>query len=80
MYKSKPGLINGKLVNDLLSLCNEWFINPMIQPHAGANHECMFCGCTEGRDGSTHHSAADCPVLRYQDIANKHSKFIQTKK
>jgi hypothetical protein len=76
MYESKPGLINGDVVNDLLSLCNEWFINPFIQPYAGANPECMFCGTTQDHDGKSHHSSADCPVIHYQDIAKKYQRFI----
>jgi len=68
MYKAKNGLVNGGIVNELLSFCNEWFIDPFIQPHAGANLECMFCGCMKREGGDCDHSA-NCPSIRYHDIA-----------
>ena len=53
-------------------ICDEWFVNPMVQPYAGANRECMFCGATADRSEAhhsiAHHSTADCPHLKYLDI------------
>lgn len=46
----------------LVELCDEHFINTMIQPYAGANRECLFCGNMEGRHPS------DCPVSKYKGI------------
>jgi len=77
MYKSKPGLVNGEVVGGLLDICNEYFINPFVRPYAGANEECMFCGTTKGSDGTAHHSAADCPVIKYQDFAEKYKRLIE---
>ena len=45
MYKPVTSLVNGEIIKDLLDLCNEHFIDPFIQPYAGANAECRFCGC-----------------------------------
>lgn len=77
MFKTKPGLVNGEIVKDLLDLCNEQFVNPFIQNYAGSNYECMYCGATQNREGGAHHSAADCPAMKYQDLAEKHKRFIE---
>jgi len=50
------------------TLCDEWFLSPMVRPYAGANEECLFCGASMGKNGNAHHSAADCPHLKYLDI------------
>lgn len=76
MNRSRTGFINSDIINDLLTLCDEWFINPMVQRYPGANRECMFCGIIEDRFGRPDHSAADCPAIKYQDILDKHSKYI----
>ena len=76
MYKPGISLVNGEIIGDLLDLCNEYFTNPFVQPYAGARHECMFCGAMRTSQGGAHHSAADCPVIKYQDIAEKHKRFI----
>jgi hypothetical protein len=55
-------------INKMIDLCNEFFVDYMVQPYAGANRECLYCGATEQRDGSVDHSAADCPVLKYKLI------------
>ena len=52
-------------LSSLELICERWFRDPMVQPYAGANRECMFCGTTQDRDGSTHHSYADCPHMKY---------------
>ena len=79
MIEIRAGVINGDLIKDILDICNEWFINSMIQPYAGANRECLFCGCGEDRNGGTNHSVADCPVMKYKDIYEKHSEFLNLK-
>jgi hypothetical protein len=79
MYRPVTSLVNGEIIKDLLDICNESFINPLIKPYAGANSECMFCGATENRDETIDHSAADCPVIKYQDLINKHKRFIIVK-
>ena len=78
MYKPATGLVNGEIIKDLLDLCNEFFINPIIKPYAGANSECRFCGAMEQRDGCIDHSASDCPVIKYLDIIEKHKQLIVT--
>lgn len=77
MYTTANGLVNGDVINDLLKLCNNWFVNPWVKPYAGANDECMFCGCYRNEN---HHSAADCPVIRLRDIAEKYPKYIKENK
>ena len=76
-YGVKPGAVNGKAINDLLSLCNEHFVDPFVQPYAGANFECMFCGATRQRDGTADHSAADCPVIKLQGVCLVNSSVIK---
>ena len=58
----------------LKRLCEEWFVKPMIQPYAGANQECLFCGAAYDRNGGVHHSASDCPVIKYNDIKSNFSE------
>lgn len=79
MYKPVISLVNGEIIKDLLDLCNDNFINPFVQRYAGANAECMFCGTERDKDGKHHHSAADCPVVKYNDIVDKHRRFIVKK-
>ena len=55
-------------IMEMKSLCDSWFTNPMIRPYSGANRECMYCGATEGRDGSIDHSTADCPYIKYKEL------------
>ena len=55
--------------NKLKELCDEHFINPMVQEFAGANAECRYCGAVEQRDGKEAHSF-DCPVIKYKNILN----------
>ena len=76
MYKPVANLVNEEIIKNLLDLCNEFFISPMIQPYAGASRECMFCGTKKDRKGRTHHYAASCPVVKYLDIVEKHKRFI----
>lgn len=52
----------------LKELCDEYFVSYMVQPYAGANRECLYCGATEGRNGKTDHSYVDCPVIKYKEI------------
>jgi len=52
----------------LIELCDRYFVNPMVQPYAGANRECMFCGAIKSRTGSVDHSYSDCPVVKYAEI------------
>jgi len=75
-YKPVTSLVNGEVIKDLLDICNEWFVNPFIQPYAGANYECRYCGATRGKDGAAHHSASDCPVQKYLDVVEKHKRWI----
>jgi len=77
MYKPVTSLVNGEIIKDLLDICNEHFTAPFIKPYAGANSECMFCGAQKQRDGKAHHhSAADCPVVKYQELVEKHKRWI----
>ena len=64
--------MNDEIIEDLLNLCNEHFISPLVRQYAGSRNECMFCGATEQNDGSINHSASDCPVIKYQDLIEKH--------
>ena len=77
MYRAKSGLVNGNIINDLLNLCNEYFTNPFVKPYAGANSECIFCGAMELKNGGADHSAADCPVVKYQSLAEKYNKSLE---
>jgi len=70
MYKTKSRLVNGNIINDLLSICNNQFINPFIQSYASANIKCIFCGCAKQHD-------EDCPVIHYQNIVEKYSNYIK---
>ena len=59
---------NAKLKAQILnleSICENWFRDPMYQTYAVSNFECLFCGCTRGRDGGEDHSVADCPHMKY---------------
>jgi len=76
MYKPSISLVNGEIIKDLLDLCNEHFIESFIKPYAGANSECKFCGARELKSGKADHLVADCPVMKYHDIVNKHKRFI----
>lgn len=71
--KLRPGIVNGDIISDLVKLCNDNFLNPMIQSRAGARLECMYCGAMERDDGSVDHSASECPVVKYAEIAEKHA-------
>ena len=82
MYEAKTSLINGNLVNDLLSICNDLLLNTMVQSYAGANPECLFCGTTENRSGIVEHQNHDgivCPVVRYKMVFQKHSDLLKEK-
>ena len=76
MYKAVTSIVNGEIIKDLLDLCNDFFIDPFIKPYAGANSECRFCGAQKQKNGGADHSAADCPVVKYQDIVTKHKRWI----
>lgn len=76
MYKNKAGLVNGEIVGDLLEICNAHFINPFIQPYAGANFECKYCGSLENTRGRREDHSPDCPVTVYREVAEKHKQFI----
>jgi len=59
---------NAKLkaqLENLESICENWFRYPMYQTYAGSNFECQFCGCTRDRYGGEDHSVADCPHMKY---------------
>jgi len=71
------GLVNGDIVDDLLNLCNEFFINTGIREYAGANLECLYCGCWVDDQGRGDHSVADCPKMKYLDICEKYNKYIK---
>jgi len=58
--KLKDGVISG-----LLEICNDHILNCMIQPYAGANAECLFCGCSDSKHNS------DCSVTIYRDFVKK---------
>lgn len=75
MYKPVTSLVNGEIIKDLLDMCNEQFIDPFVRPYAGANAECMFCGAFERRARGVNHSG-DCPVIKYQNLVEKHKRFI----
>ena len=82
MYEAKTGLINGNLVNDLLSICNDLLIGPMIKQYSGANPECRFCGTSENRSGTVKHQNHDgfiCPVVSYGLVFQKHSDLLKEK-
>jgi len=49
-------------------LCDDYFINVMIQPYAGATRECQFCGAMEKKSGNDVAHSTDCPVLKYKEI------------
>ena len=55
-------------VEKLHKLCKTWFNNPMM------NGECIFCGAIQPEKGEPHHSAGDCPVIKYQDIISNFSE------
>lgn len=55
-------------LEEMREICERYFVDAMIQPYAGANRECMFCGAAEPRSGKPHHSYADCPVPKYAEI------------
>jgi hypothetical protein len=59
------------ILEELTSLCDSWFLNPMIQTYAGSNRECMFCGAQESRNGGVDHSVADCPYMKYTDLLKR---------
>ncbi len=73
----KQGAVNGEVIHDLLELCNEYFIDYMVQPYAGANRECLYCGATGQRDGSVDHSGLDCPIIKYRDLISKNKGTIR---
>ncbi len=80
MYEARINLINKNLVNDLLSICNDLLLDSMIQPYAGANPECKFCGTTENRSGIVKHQNHDdfvCPVVLYKMVFKKHSDLLR---
>jgi len=77
MYHPKVSLVNGEIIGDLLELCNEQFVDPLVKPYAGANSECIFCGATEKRSGEVYHLEENCPVLKYKALAKKHKKWIE---
>lgn len=54
-------------INKLLSLCEDYFGNPLIKEYAGAPYSCLFCLAVKQNDGKTTH-AGHCPVLIYQEI------------
>ena len=77
MYKPVvPSLANGEIIKDLLDLCNEYFIDGMVQEYAGATPSCMYCGASRPWSGKPHHSVSDCPIMKYKDLANKHKPWI----
>ncbi len=78
-WQAANGLVNGNIINDLLTICNNWFTNPWVQPYAGASHECMFCGCIQDSHGGGHHSVADCPIAHLQDVIEKYPKYLVKK-
>ena len=75
--KTKPGLINGDIVESLLDICNEYFVSPFVQPYAGVLHKCRFCGAIREK-GEANHST-DCPVIKYRNLGEKYKKYIVQK-
>lgn len=73
MYKPCVSLVNGEIISDLLDICNEYFIS------SGANRKCTYCGVAEQKSGSSAVHSADCPIMKYRDIAEKHKRFIVKK-
>lgn len=64
----------GEAINgELTDLCDQYFSHKGArhQPYAGANYECTYCGAGYNREGQAHHSAADCPVVKYAAIAEQ---------
>ena len=68
MDKMSPekGDIIEKANNELISLCDEYFLEYYIQQYAGANHECMYCGAYQGKS----HTSL-CPITIYKGIKEK---------
>lgn len=78
-YETINGLVNGNVISDLLSICNDWFINPWYQRLHQQRAECLFCGCLQNERGGGDHSAADCPVIHLQNVADKYPALITIK-
>lgn len=75
MYNTKPGLVNGNIIQDLLDICNDQFITSFFQ-RSGSSVECMYCGYIRERSEIPKHSE-NCPVIKYEKIVEKHKKFIR---
>lgn len=57
----------------LKRLCDRTFLNPMIQPYAGARGECLFCLVIEKWGGVVKH-LDDCPVVEYLNICEQNGE------
>jgi len=53
---------------ELHDLCKVWFLNPMVPVLQEEVYECKFCGAKGNSTGAAHHSASDCPYLKYKEI------------
>ena len=77
MYEPATSIVNGNIVKDLLDLCNDHFINTLIQPHASVDARCMYCDRIQ-TNGIIHHEPT-CPYVKYIKLAKKYSRFIVAK-
>lgn len=50
--------------DELIKLCNEFFIDYYVQEYSGANYTCLFCGATQ--ESKIH--GEYCPVTIYAKI------------
>jgi hypothetical protein len=64
-----------KRLEFLEALCDEHFVNPMVQSYAGSRAQCRFCGAAKASGEHTpHHSAADCPVSKYAEYKRENTQ------
>ena len=75
IYKPAISLVNGEIIKDLLDLCNYLFNDPFIKPFPNGSTACRFCGFIVLKNETKGHTI-DCPVVKYQEIADKHKRFI----
>jgi len=63
-HAAKAGLVNGNIVNDLLSLLDD-----LLKADVDFDERCYFC---KGR--KEHYS--QCPIQKYADAVQKHAQYI----
>jgi hypothetical protein len=80
-YMIRAGLVNGNIVNDLLKLCNESFTEPgfFTLKSSGGVYFCIFCSAYSTNNKKIDHST-NCPVVKYQDLAAEHERYIVEKR